>query len=113
MTEYKSKSILGNDLEAQVVGEEFRAGAKDLAAIRKGLKLKKAGAPDFLGDHAAAAEAMVSLGQVPYVRATAGGKFVCIFEADGLPAITVPQETAPGAVTCALYHVLSSKSPVT
>lgn len=106
MTEYKVQSISENELEAQVVGETFQAGAKDLAAIRKALKLKKAGAPDFLGHHAAAAEAMVALGQQPCVRPTADGKFVCIFEADGMPAITVPQETAPGAVTCALYHVL-------
>lgn len=113
MTEYKSKSISENELEAQVVGESFEAGVKHLAEIRKGLKLKKADAPDFLNHHAAAAEAMVALGQVPYVRVTGDGKFVCIFEANGAPAITTPQATAPKAVSCALHFTLTNKSPVT
>lgn len=107
------QSNLGNELEAQVVGESWTPGAKHLAETRKRLKLKKAEAPDFLNHHAAAAEAMVALGQVPYVRVTAGGKFVCIFEAGGQPAITTPQDTAQHSVACALHFVLDSKSPVT
>lgn len=107
------QSNLGNELDTQVVGESWTPGAKHLAEIRKGLRLKKAGAPDFLNHHAAAAEAMVALGQVPYVKVTADSKFVCIFEAGGQPAITAPQDTAPHAVACALHFVLDSKSPVT
>jgi hypothetical protein len=107
------QSNLGSELEAQVVGESWIPGAKHLAEIRKRLKLKKTAAPDFLNHHAAAAEAMVALGQVPYVKVTADGKFVCIFESGGQPAITEPQDTAPHAVTCALHFVLEGKSPVT
>ncbi len=110
---YKIENNLGVGLEAQVVGEGFEAGVKHLAEIRKGLKLKKAEAPDFLNHHAAAAEAMVALGQVPYVKVTQGGQFVCIFEVDGMPAVTTPQDTAPAAVACALHFTLTNKSPVT
>lgn len=109
----KYKSISENAPNPQVVGGDFKAGAKHLAEIRKHLKLKKAEAPDYLGHHAAAAEAMVALGKLPYVRALPSGQFVCSFEHGGLLVVTAPQESAPAAVTCALHFTLTNQSAVT
>lgn len=106
----EKKSISGTlgtqKSEELEVGEEFTGSKKQIAEIIKKLKLKKNQVPDFLSCHAAAAEAMVALGKRPFVRVVPDNKFVCSFEHNDRVVVTVPQGSAPAAMTCALYFAL-------
>lgn len=105
MTEYKILSENGlGPKNTQAVGENFTGSGKDLALIRKFLKVKKADAPDYLNHYAAAAEAMVKLGFAPYITVDAG-EFFCEFTLAGLKLKTAPQPSATAAMTAALFVV--------
>ena len=106
-------SILGNELEAQVLGEKFMAAPKDMSFIRKELGLKKSAAPSFQSDVEAALNALNALQQQPYVLQTVSGSYVCVFELGGVLSITSPKETDAMAACCALFFILKNKSVVT
>lgn len=103
-----------NQLDSQVVGETFMAGAKTNAAIARKLKIAAPNRPDYATDLAASTEALTAQKQVWHVLAAGEGGFTCLFGFDGMPALTAPQPTEAAAQASALHFlVVKNKSAVT
>lgn len=105
-------NVLEKSFDTQVVGAEYKAGVETDAEIAEALKLTEI--PEYHANTGAATDALCAAQKVAYVLPTLDDRFVCVFDHDGLMAVTVSQLTPAAAAACALYFLAcKDKSLVT